>query len=223
MKKILLLLPIFTSFALILFLPTAVSSQQTATNPAEAVREKVKDKIESVLKEPKAYIGIITDKTEGSLQIKNKDGQIQLVSVNSQEVSFAKVAKTTSVIKFGDIAIGDHVVAMGFAAANGTSGTKNGNGVLEAKRILVTDPIQDPKRQAILGKVTAIGKKDITIVDKSEKQWKVEFPKKWKGPDIDELSVGDTIIAVGEINGSIVSIRTIQVVSKSSPSPSPEE
>src|SRR3990167_9956436 len=104
MKKILYFLPVIISLAAILFHPSDASSQESATSAADEIREKVKDKIESVLNEPKAYIGTVTDKTEGSLQIKNSDGLIQLVSVNSQKVSFAKVGKTTSPIKFGDLA-----------------------------------------------------------------------------------------------------------------------
>ncbi|OGM21094.1 hypothetical protein A2714_02075 [Candidatus Woesebacteria bacterium RIFCSPHIGHO2_01_FULL_38_9] len=223
MKKILFSLPLLIILAAILFHPSDASSQESATSSSDEIREKVKDKIESVLNEPKAYIGTVTDKTEGSLQIKNSDGLIQLVSINSQEVSFVKVGKTTSTIKFGDLAIGDHVVAMGFSAVNGTPGVKNGNSVLEAKRVLVTEALQTPKREAIFGKVVVVGKKEATIVDKKQKEFKLEFPKRWKGPDLDELSPGDTIIAAGEVNGIIVSIRTIQVTSKSSPTPSPEE
>lgn len=129
------------------------SSQETGTDEADSIRERVQKKVEEVLKKPTAYIGVITDISETTLQIKNEAGIIQQISVNS-DTSYVKVAKTSKEVKFSDLAIGDFIVSMGF---------KNGMEVLSGKRILITSPVEPSNKKAVMGKVAKIEKGKIII------------------------------------------------------------
>ena len=171
--------------------------------PKNDIREKVQEKLEAARNNPKAYIGSVTDKTQDSLQVKDEGDEIQLVSVNPENVSFAKVSKSTSTISFNDIAIGDFIVAMGL---------KNGNNVLTAVRILVAEPPETPNRRVILGKIITIAKKEVALQQKNGSEITLKFPKSWKGPDLDELNIEDTLFAFGELEGNTLNIRTIEVV-----------
>jgi len=177
----------------------------------EAIKN-VKEKLEIVKQNPKAYIGTVTDKLGDSLQIKDKNEEIKLVSVNPEKVSFSKIAEKTTNISYADVAIGDFVVAMGI---------KNGNEVLTAVRILVTDPLKEPSRTAIFGEIINLSKKSLTLKQNDGIEITLEFPKKWKGPDLDELENGQKLIAVGILNGNTLSVRTIEVVDSNILSPTP--
>jgi hypothetical protein len=197
-----------------------IASAQESKDPTDPVRDKVKERIENVLKNPKAYLGTITDKTEDTLQIKNLKGEIQFISVNADKSSFQSVGKTSRAIKFDDVGLGDFVVAMGFQKTDGV-GQNNGNFVLEAKRVLVTEEIGPPVRKITFGEVVNIEKKILTL--KSDNQeYEFEFPKSWKGPEIAEISEGDRVAVVSLSQEGKTIIRTIEITSET-PSPTPEE
>lgn len=127
------------------------SEEETATDEADAVRIKVEEKLANALKKPKAYVGTITDISKSTYQIKNQKGEIEQLSF-TENTSFVKIDKTTKSITSEDVAIGDSIIAMGF---------KNGNEVLEAKRILVTDLPEDTKRDIKLVKIIKLSKTEI--------------------------------------------------------------
>src|SRR3989344_60915 len=182
------------------------SETPAATDEGDPIREKVREKLEEVKKNPKAYIGTITDKLETSIQIKNALGEIQLISVDSENVDFVKTGKSQTTIKYNDLAIGDFIIAMGFAT--------NSNGVLAAQRILVSPPFEQPNRSIIIGESDTLGKNTLNLVDTSGKGWSLTFPKKWKGPEIKEIKEGDKVAAVVEQEENIYKIRTIEITSK---------
>jgi len=182
------------------------SGNPTATDEGDPIREKVREKLEEVKKNPKAYIGTITDKLETSLQIKNALGEIQLISVDSENVDFVKTSKSQTTIKYNDLAIGDFIIAMGFAT--------NSNGVLAAQRILVSPQLETPKREIVFGQATGIAKNVLSLKDKQGKEWKLTFPKKWKGPEIKEIKEGEKVVAIVEQEENIYNIRTIEITSK---------
>lgn len=129
------------------------NEEKIATDEADSVRLKVEEKIANALKNPKAYIGTITDISKLTYQIKNQKGEIQQLSF-TEDTSFVKVDKTAKTITANDVAIGDSIIAMGF---------KNGNEVLQAKRILVTELSEDSLRNIYLGKITNTTKSEVTI------------------------------------------------------------
>jgi hypothetical protein len=198
MKKI-------TSLVLITFLAFILSfsgiGAQSATDEANGVSERVKEKVEAAKKKPKAYIGSVTDKTEDTLQIQNDSGEIQLISIDPESASFAKIDKKTTSADYDDIGIGDYVIAMGFA---------NGNDVLEAKRVVITSQPEPSNIQVIHGTIETIEKKEVTIITKTG-EFDLEFPKKWTGPEISELDENIPLISIGVVEGNIINIRTIHI------------
>ncbi len=193
---------IILTFTFILASALVVSAKENATNEAETVREKVKEKIENAKKNPRAYIGTVTDKTNETLQVKNRSGEIQLVSVDEENVSFVKAGKTTSNIKFNDVAIGDFVVAMGL----------ENEAVLEASRVLVTSTIEPPKRKIVSATVISVSKKELVLKDNEGNSLKLSFPKKWKGPDVKDISENSQVIVVILEEKGLEVLRTIQTI-----------
>ena len=191
---------------------------QESTNSAESVREKVKEKIENVLNKPKAYLGTITDKTGDILQIKNLRGEIQFISVKPDNSTFISVGKTSKTIKYADIAMGDFIIAMGFVSTDNES-KNNGNTVLEVKRTLITNPIEPTTRKITFGNVVKIEKKILTL-NSNGQEVQFEFPKSWKGPEIDEISENDHVVIVSIPQEGKTIIRTIEIINKNeTPSP----
>ena len=129
----------------------STEEEKTATDEADSIRMKVEEKLANALKNPKAYLGTITDISKSTYQIKNPKGEIEQLSF-AEDTTFAKVDKITKVITSEDVAIGDSIIAMGF---------KNGNEVLEAKRILVTDLPNDTNRDVRLIKISKLSKTEI--------------------------------------------------------------
>ncbi len=137
-----LLLAICKVTAILLLLPVGVLAQNTATSEAERLREKVRERVEAAKKDPKAYLGVISDKTETGLEIKTESGEIEQISILPDVTAFVRLGKSSTTIKFTDVAIGDFVAAMGF---------RNGNEVLDATRVLVTTEPEKIERKAFLG------------------------------------------------------------------------
>jgi hypothetical protein len=192
------------------------SKDQPAATPAnegDAIRNKVKEKIEAVRANPKAFIGTVTDKTENSLQIKNTEGDIQFISVEG-DVQIVKTTKNQVTIKFNDIAIGDFIVAMGIINATPTSSEKENKGVLLAKRILVTNPLKDPDRKVYFGQVTSNDKKILTINSISGNETILGFSKKWKGPEIKDIKIGNQVVVVSVPENGKEIIRTLYLTEK---------
>ena len=96
MKKLLYILPIV---ALLISLAHTTSFAQNTATSSDSIRQKVQEKIQEALKNPKAYIGTITDKTDTGLQIKATSGDIQQISLDPTNASFVKVDKASKSIK----------------------------------------------------------------------------------------------------------------------------
>ncbi len=200
-KKIIILL------ALISFITVfpKIATAEDATSEGNTVLQKIKEKVEAIRKNPKAYIGTVTDKTQDSVQIKNIVGKIQQFAIKDN-VQFVKIGKTNTTIKFTDIALGDFIVAMGYT---------NGNSLLDVRKVLLITPLVEPKRQIVFGNITSIDKKDMVITDNNNQKVSVVFPKTWKGPDLKELTMGLKVLAViNEVDGKL-NVRTIQIVTTS--------
>lgn len=145
-----------------------LSTPTPGTSEADTVREKVEQKVSEALNKPKSYLGLVTDISEGTIQLKSADGEIKQVGT-AEETAFVKTDPTVKTVSFKDLAIGDFIVAMGF---------KNGNAVLNAKRILITPPLPDVKREVILGKVVKVTSKDLVIAQSKDAQTVTVTPNK---------------------------------------------
>lgn len=115
-----------------------------ASESGSSIRDKVAAKVEELMYRPKAYLGVVTDIAESTIQVRSKSGEIKQISTNTESVVVTKDSgiKVTTV-KFDDIAIGDFVVAMGYI---------NGNSVLTAQRILITPQIEESVIDVLYGK-----------------------------------------------------------------------
>jgi len=205
-------------FLLILFFTNIFSvtafAQDTSTDEGSSIRDKVRQKIEVVKNNPKAYLGTATDKTDSGIQIKSANGEIQQISVIKEKTSFVKVDKSTTKITYNDIAIGDFLVAMGF---------ENSNEILDAKRILLISPLTPLKREIIFAIVDEIGKNSIVVRKNDNSTTTINFPKKWKGPEIKEIQKGNKVIVIGEMSEKGLLLRTIQNISSQKLTPTPSE
>jgi len=116
-------------------LPT--SSPNGNASETSDIRAKVAQDVANTLSRPKAYIGTVTDITDSTIQIKTTASEIKQISATADGTTVINSTGTTSkAVKTTDIAIGDFIVAMGYI---------DGNSVLDAQRILITDSITEPK------------------------------------------------------------------------------
>jgi hypothetical protein len=149
---------------------TESSNSKNATE--SSIENKVQQKIKEAQSRATAYIGTITDIAENTLQIKTSDDQILQVSVSKDITTYIKTIGAPKEITFQDIGIGDFIIAMGF---------KNGNNILEAKRIIVSEPIEDIKLTPVHAIVTDNLPNGINIKDlKSNKTLTVTYNPKIK-------------------------------------------
>lgn len=116
---------------------------EEASVSGSTIRDKVQAKVNELLYSPKAYLGIVTDITDSTVQLRTTTGEIKQTSVAEDEIVVTKDSgtKVTSV-KFADVAIGDFIVAMGYLPAQAGI---NSNSVLAAQRILITPQIEELK------------------------------------------------------------------------------
>ena len=190
--------------------------EDSEASPSDSVREAVEQKVQDSLNSPKAYLGTITDISESTLQIKADLGEIQQVSVDEEKSTIVNVGKTNKEIKFADLAIGDYIIAMGF---------KNGNNILEAKRVLVTTAPEEQKRRAVFGEVKTIDTDEETmtisqadndvnvVLVKSVEISKLE-DEETNSIDFSDIEEKNLIIAVGSETDGEFEARSIFVVPK---------
>ncbi len=193
-----------------------IPEKQTATSSGDAIRDSVQAKLDAASANPRAYIGTITDISNSTIQLKTDSGDIQQVSPTVDATYVKTTDDTTKTIKETDVAIGDFVIAMG---------VKDGNSVLTASRILITDPVVGTTRRAFYGTVTddtQLGK--ITVKNQKTNESTIITPSdaiQITGTNrFSNISQGDLIIAVGEFKDGTIDARTINVVASPTPAPS---
>lgn len=177
---------------------SAQSTPEPSTSSSNsAIREKVEQKVREALNKPKAYLGIVTDIADSTIQIKTSESEIKQISTASEDVTVVNAKGTANkTIKLTDIGIGDFIVAMGYV---------NSNSVLSAQRILVTDPVTEPKVASIVstGKDVTPSKNTLVYIFENGKATKT------KATNIkDEDKV---IYVTQEVNGKS-SPRTVFIV-----------
>ena len=189
----------------------AALAQETSTDEASSVRDNVQKKVEEARTIPFAYVGTVTDIAEQTIQInkfifskvEEEAGEIQQISVDEENTVFVKITKNTTSVKFSDLAIGDFIITMGY---------KNGNGVLEGKRILITTSVEPTARKAIFGEPSEIAKRSLTLTAPTGKEWAVEFGTTWVGPELSEIEEGDKVIIVGTTEGNALEARLLHII-----------
>lgn len=143
-----------SAFQPVTVVPT--TSSDNATGDA-AIREKVAQKVAAAMSQPKAYLGLVTDITSTTIQTKTPESQIEQIAIGDEKISVINTKGTNNkAVKLTDIAIGDFIVAMGYV---------NGNQVLQAQRILITDPLENSGLVVSIGKVSNVSKNSFTVSD----------------------------------------------------------
>ncbi|MCX6705375.1 MAG: hypothetical protein NT162_03525 [Candidatus Woesebacteria bacterium] len=136
---------------------STLSTPNDAATGDAAIREKVAQKVAAAMNQPKAYLGVVTDITSSTIQIKSPEAQIEQISIGNDGIAVVNTTGTVNkTVKLTDIAIGDFITAMGYV---------DGNRVLVGQRILITDPVEDPALSVSMGKVTKTSTKALTVSD----------------------------------------------------------
>lgn len=150
-------------------------------------------------KKPTSYVGTVTDISGGTIQIKAEDGGILLASTK-EDTTYINTLKKNQEVKLTDLAIGDYVAILGL---------KNGNTVLDGKRVLIISSSID-EIEVIAGKVLSAAKKELVIQKPDGNEESFTMPKKWNGPNLDELTEGQNIIITGtEDDDEKLTIRSL--------------
>lgn len=193
------------------FLPAPVLAQEDATpGAADSIRERVREKVETILKQPRALVGTLVEITDSTLQIQTRNEEIAFASTSQQSSFLRVVGARRNEIEFDELVLGDFIVAMGF---------RNGNDVLEAQRVITYDRTPITARRAVFGVVQGNVRGTLTLQHpKTAEVWTVETSRDTeitrKGPegfqeiDIDEVQVGDRLIAAGVLDEEVENTLT---------------
>jgi len=200
------------------FVAATVPTPTPGDNSTEsAIRANVQQKVLAAMNKPKAYLGVVTDIADSTIQIKTNEGEIKQISTVNGNVSVINVKGTNNkTVKITDIAIGDYIVAMGYV---------NSSSVLSAQRILITDPVTDPKIDSFYGKVSDASKKTITVSGIKNGQSTVVTPGtktiieafasgKFVTTKLSNIGSGDSVIYTTDSSTNTPTVRSIFVILK---------
>lgn len=188
-------------FALPALAQDETESTEGAQSVREAIRKRVEEKLAELSKNPKAVVGELKEITDTTLNITTKKGEA--LAATSDETKYFRVTKGKQTsIKFEELVLGDFTVVMGY---------RNGNNVLDARRVISYDANPVTERRAVFGTVRTNTDGDLTISTPSQDQiWTIqtdddtEVTKKgdegFEDVDIEEIKAGDRIIAAGSPN-----------------------
>ncbi|MBI4029374.1 MAG: hypothetical protein HY376_03330 [Candidatus Blackburnbacteria bacterium] len=130
-------------------------AQEDATaSVRDLVREKVKETLQTLTKDPRAVIGTLQQPSNNGFEIKTQDNKTSLVSASSETKYYQVTKGTKKEVKFEDLAIGTFVMALGYQNQD----------VLSAQRVIGYD--QSPlnfKKQIFFGNVADLGKNTVTV------------------------------------------------------------
>lgn len=187
--------------------------EEEATGEADPIREKVKEKIKEAQKNPKAFVGTITDITENTIQIQNMTGEIQQISV-SDDTTFSNIIDDAEEIEYGDLAIGDFIASMG---------TVLESSVLEALRILVTDEFVPTNKTARIGQIIVSEDYDFVLRTLPENinanlnnnaTINILQDNKFIETDEDSIESGDTVILFGNLEEDMFAVTDVYITIK---------
>ena len=164
----------------------------------DAVKEKVQERLDEVQKgQKRAFVGEVSDLTNHTLilTVRQEEKQVRV----SDEATIINLKRQE--IDFEDIEIGSHVIAMGYLEENG---------ILDGRRIVVTEKPTPPVQRVAFGEMTDKSTEENVLTVKHPKKetvWSVEVTSKTrvtKKEDeemetikFDEIEIGDHLVAIG--------------------------
>ncbi|KKQ75847.1 MAG: hypothetical protein US96_C0003G0005 [Candidatus Woesebacteria bacterium GW2011_GWB1_38_5b] len=201
---------------LILVYTTALSLDQASASPTPAsldpVRQKLQEKLDQVSNKPNSYVGTVTDKTEGGIQIKNGSAEIKQITI-TEATSFVHIDGTSKEVKFSDLGIGDYIAAVGY---------KDTNNLLSAMRVIITTQAEVSKRKILFGKVTSFSKAQLEVIagtqkylipsNKTLKIYSVDKENSQKAVAFSTIKEGDSIVALGTLEADKLTPKTIYLL-----------
>lgn len=207
-------LVVYSSSFVVSTVPTPTPGDNST---ASAIRANVQQKVAAAMNKPKAYLGVVTDIADSTIQLKTAEGEIKQVSTNGGNATVVNIAGSNNkTVKITDIAIGDFIVAMGYI---------NSSSVLSAQRILITDPVTESKIDSFYGKVASTAKRTVTITSLKDGSAATVTPDinsdieafaqgKFTSSKITGISPGDTVIYVTDSSSVTPTLRSIFVIIK---------
>lgn len=182
------------------------TSSDNATDEAQ-IDKTVSLKLSQAQNPPKAYIGTVTDIADSTIQIKNMSSQIQQIETNKFDITAVNTKGTSNKnIKLTDIAIGDFIIAMGYI---------DGNEVLDAQRILVTNVPDETKENISFAKIAGVSKKTFTISDGTvftpDKNTNLQIytGSNSKKASISDFKPSDNVIIITNNSGTPALLQTV--------------
>lgn len=203
MKKFIFFCLVVSIF--ILALPVFAQEEEESTEGAQSIREAIRKNVEEKLavlsKNPKAVTGVLKEITDTTLSLTTKNGEM-LVAVSEDTKYFRVTNGKQATIKFAELAIDDFTVAMGY---------KNGEKVLDAKRVISYDVNPLPVHSAFYGTVRTNTDGDLTIqLSAQDSIWTIQSDTNtevttkgataFEKAEIGEVMAGDKVIVVGSLN-----------------------
>jgi len=197
--------------------PTPTEADEKVQGIRDTVKEKVKEQIDEIKKDTrKAFVGTVSKVADQSLNLDTKSGP-QVIKTNDETEI---VDEKRKVIGLEDIKLEDNLVAMGYL---------DEDGVLEAKRVVLTAEPEEDEREVAAGVVTDISEESLLITLKNENKVKTytilvnsktDVKQKEDGQidksKFQEINEGDFLIAIGipeKDNGKIITATTLCFVS----------
>lgn len=193
--------------------PLPTETDEKIKGIRDTVKEKVKEQIDGIKKDiRKAFVGTVSKVANQSLSLDTKSGPQVIKTDDETEI----VDENRKEIGLENIKLEDNLVAMGYL---------DEDGVLEAKRIVLTPEPGEDKREVAAGIVVDISKESLLITLKNENKVKTYTilvnnktdVKQKEDNQIDkgefkEIAEGDFLIAIGapeEDNGKIITATTL--------------
>lgn len=205
--------------------PQARAQENATDSPVrDLVREKVKETLQTLAKDPRAVMGALAQPSNNGFEIKTQDNMTRLVSTNSDTKYYQVVKGIKKEVKAEDLAVGAFVVALGYQNQD----------VLSAQRVIGYD--QSPltfKKQIYFGKVTSLGKNTVTIkIQKTsqEKTFKITSKtditasnqNKTEELEISDIEDGNRVVVVATTDDkNNTQVLRIHLVKNVQPAPSP--
>lgn len=152
--------------------PKATKDDSATKSATDEVRDKVRQKIENLVRKPRAAVGTLQEVTDSTLQLTTKPGKTEMVATGKATSYVRTTGGKKTEIKFDELVIGDFIVAMGY---------RNGNNILEARRVIAYDKSPLTARKSVYGIVQLNEKGVLTLKHpKTGDTWKAKTTSKTK-------------------------------------------
>jgi hypothetical protein len=211
----------FSAHASAVAVTTSVSTAPTAVAVSAKAQADMKAKAEASDTNHKTVFGTVTAVTGSTITVQSKDVSKTGAAPVSYTVnaSTAVVDKNTAASTIASVVVGDNVMVEGTISGTTITATKIHNGVM-AKGVMANNGdknIPEGNGQPIIGgTVTAVSGTTITIANKSNVSYTIDastakITKNGTNSAASTISVGDTVLAQGTVNGTAVAASSIIV------------